>query len=58
MELKGDEKLKEVSFKMKESLGCSSNDGYGVSKKDAIRPTREEKIAHLTFSRGWPYSFH
>lgn len=40
MELEGDERLKEVSFKMKESLGCSANDGYGVSKKDAIRPKK------------------
>lgn len=58
MELEGDERLKEVSFKMKERSGCSSNDGYGASKKDAIRPMRVGQIAHLTFSRGWPYSFH
>lgn len=38
MELEGDERLKEISFKMKESSGCSSNDGYGASKKDAIKP--------------------
>lgn len=58
MELEGDERLQEVSFKMKESPGCSSNDDYGASKQHAIRPKREGHIAHLTFSRGWLYSFH
>lgn len=44
MELEGDERLQEVSFKMKESPGCSSNDDYGASKQDAIRPKREGQI--------------
>lgn len=32
MELEGDERSKEVSFKMKENSMCSHNDGYGARK--------------------------